>query len=132
MGKIKKFATAQDVIMSEILQDDEQTSNETLDLLQFMQFNSTPLTEQQFQSILLLQTNGLDDIADMLLSMKFLATPQKTYMSTIEKLTLADRIKGNAKLSHLVKSNGMANPAGQLTASDVQAQGMSRREIDRY
>lgn len=132
MENVKQYATAQDVIMSEILQDDEQKSNETLDLLNFMQFNATPLTQEQFQAILLLQTNGLDDLADLVLSMKFLATPQKTYMSTIEKLTLADRIKGNAKLSHLVKSDGLANPAGQLRASDVQAQGMSRREIDRY
>lgn len=128
----KKYETAQDVIINEILEDDELKSNETLDLLKFMQYNSTPLTEEQFTAILLLTENGLSDIAQMALNMKFLATPQKTYMSTIEKLTLADRIKGNAKLSHLVKSDGLANPAGQLKAQDLQAQGMSRREIDRY
>lgn len=126
------YETAQDVILKEILQDEEMKSNETLDLLQFMQYNSTPLTKSQFQAMLLLNENGLDDLSSLMLEMKHLSTPQKTYFSTIEKLTLADRIKGNAKLSHLVKSEGMANPAGQLKASDIQAQGMSRREIDRY
>lgn len=126
------YETAQDVILQEILQDEEMKSNETLDLLKFMQYNSTPLTKSQFRAMLLLNENGLNDLTNLMLEMKYLSTPQKTYFSTIEKLTLADRIKGNAKLSHLVKSEGMANPAGQLKASDVQAQGMSRREIDRY
>lgn len=132
MDPFKVYETAQDAFQSEFLEDDQQKSNETLDLLKFMQYNSTPLTKNQFQAMLMLQANGLDDLAEMALKMKYLSTPQSTYYSTIEKLTMADRIKGNAKLSHLMKSEGMANPAGTLKANDVQAQGMSRREIDRY
>jgi len=132
MDKFKVYETAQDAFQNEFLEDDEQKSNETLDLLKFMQYNSTPLSQNQFQAMLILKANGLEDIAEMALKMKYLSTPQSTYFSTIEKLTMADRIKGNAKLSHLMKSEGVANPASNLKASDLQAQGMSRREIDRY
>ena len=40
--------------------------------------------------MLLLNENGLSDISEMVL-MKYLATPQKTYMAMIEKLTMADQ-----------------------------------------
>lgn len=132
MENVKEMPTAQDIIQKEFLEDDEQKSNETLDLLKFMQHHSTPLSQGQLQAMVMLQSNGLNDLAQLVLDYKHLATPQETYTKTIEKLTMADRIKGNAKLSHLVKSDGMANPAGNLKAQDMQAQGMSRREIDRY
>lgn len=133
MDKIKQmYDTAQAAFQSEFLEDDEKSSNETLDLLHFMQHNSTHLSKKQMQAIVMLNEFELPDLAQLTLNFKYLATPQQTYMSTIEKLTMADRIKGNAKLSHLVKSDGLGNPAQNLKAQDLQAQGMSRREIDRY
>lgn len=129
---MKLYETAQDVFSAEFLEDDKQQSNETLDLLRFMQLNSVPFSQDQFRAILMLQEYGLEDIAEKAVKMKHLATPFDVYTKTIDKLTLADRIRGNAKLSHLMKTEGNANPAGTLKASDVQAQGMSRREIDRY
>lgn len=124
--------TAQDVFQAEFLENDEQKSNETIDLLEFMRLNSTHLSTEQMNSIIILHENGLDDIAQYIFMFKKYSTRQSTFMETINKLTMADRIKGNAKLSHLMKSDGLANPASSIKAQDVQAQGMSRREIDRY
>ncbi|MOA69346.1 hypothetical protein D3C78_1974790 [compost metagenome] len=40
-------------------------------------------------------------------------TPTSKLFKLIDKLTLADRIKGNAKLSNLLKAN--ANPANSVS-----------------
>ena len=48
--EIKEYETAQDAILSEILQDEEMKSNETLDLLRFMQHNFTPITKKSISS----------------------------------------------------------------------------------
>lgn len=124
--------TAQELFNKEFLEDDIQNSNETLDLFRFMRDQSTSLNENQLKGLLLLHEYGLDDLADLVLNSRKMVTNNSLYFKLLDKLTLADRIKGNAKLSHLMKTDGSAtNPAGQLKASDVQAQGMSRREIDR-
>lgn len=123
--------TAQDIFNKEFLEDDVQNSNETLDLFEFMRNQSTALNESQLKGIMLLNEMGLHDISTTVIQSKRQVTNKNIYFKLLDKLTLADRIKGNAKLSHLMKTDG-ANPASQLKASDVQAQGMNRREIDRY
>lgn len=131
MGLLKN-KTAQDLFNINFLEKEEKNSNETLDLLRFMKDTSTPYSQDQIKGMILLNENGLTDLVDLVSVFRQEVTPNEIYFKTIDKLTLADRIKGNAKLSHLMKSEGLANPGATLKASDVQAQGMSRKEIDRY
>ena len=121
--------TAQEIFNSDFLEKEEQTSNETLDLLEFMKKKSVPFTDKQIKAMLLLKENGLDDLINLAITFKSEVTPTEVYYKTIDKLTLADRIKGNAKLSHLVKSEGMANPAAGLKAKDMRVEGMNRRDL---
>lgn len=121
--------TAQEILTSELLEDDEQGSNETLELFKFMRDNSTKLSDSQVQAMLLLNENGLSDISSYMMESKRTVTPVTIYYKILDKLTMADRIKGNAKLSHLMKAS--ANPAEGIKSQDLQAQGMSRREIDK-
>ena len=135
MGTVEemKNRTAQSLFNSEFLEKKESNSNETLDLLNFMKNESVHLTQQQLTGMMFLNEMGLTDISETVMKAKAFVTPVEILHKTIDKLTMADRIKGNAKLSHLMKTDGsVANPAKQLKASDVQAQGMSTREIDRY
>ena len=124
--------TVQDLLTGDLLHiADDAGKNETVEILEFMRDYSVPLTESQFVAMLMLQENDLTDIANFAYNGRRLVAPKRTYFDLISKLTLADRIRGNAKLSHLLKAN--ANPAnGALTAKDLQAQGMSKKEIDKF
>lgn len=125
--------TVQDLLIGDLLHVPEldEGKNETVEILEFMRDYSVSLTESQLAAFLMLEENGLTDIANMAYNARKLVTPKRTYFDLVSKLTLADRIKGNAKLSHLLKAN--ANPAASaLSPKDLQAQGMSRKEIDRY
>lgn len=125
--------TVQDLLTRDLLQvvEDDTGKNETVEVLEFMRDNSVPLTENQFIGLLMLQENGLTDVANLAFNGRRLVAPKRTYFDLISKLTLADRIRGNARLSHLLKAN--ANPAnGALSAKDLQPQAMSRKEIDRF
>lgn len=122
--------TVQDLMISDLLEfNDDSAKNETIEMLDFMKQNGTPLTKDQAQAFFLLQEFQLFDIAQFVNTLRPNVTNPKMYFQTIDKITLADRIKGNAKLSNLLKAN--ANPANGLTAKDVQAQGMKRSEIDK-
>lgn len=120
--------TVQDFMIKDLLEVEENAkSNETLQLLEFTR-DSVALTENQIKAFFLCREFGLDDIADFAYNAKRSVTPFKRFLDLISKLTLADRIRGNAKLSHLMKAS--ANPASDaLKPKDVQAQGMSRKEI---
>ena len=124
--------TVQDLLIGDLLHiADDAGKNETVEILEFMRDYSVPLTENQFVAMLMLQENDLTDIANFAYNGRRLVAPKRTYFDLISKLTLADRIRGNAKLSHLLKAN--ANPAnGALSAKDLQAQGMSKKEIDKF
>lgn len=126
------MSNAQDTLNKLFLEDDEASSNATLDLFRFMKNESTPLNENQLKALYMLESNGLSDLAHFAIQSRSLVTHNSIYFKTLEKLTLADRIKGNAKLSHLVKSTATGDPAQGLNPKELQAQGMSRREIDRY
>lgn len=121
--------TVQDFLIHDLLEVDEgKGKNETVELLEFMRDNSVAMSEKQVSAFFLLSENGLEDIANFAYNSRKAVTPYKRFTDVISKLTLADRIKGNAKLSHLLKAN--ANPAGEaLKPKDVQAQGMSKKEI---
>lgn len=121
--------TVQDFMISDLLEVEDSGSNETVELLTFLRENSVPMTKHQLQAIFMLQENGLEDIANFAYNAKRVVTPSRMFFDMVSKLTLADRIKGNAKLSHLLKAN--ANPAGSMKPEDVQAKSMSKKEIDK-
>lgn len=100
---------------------EEEGSNETIEtvqLFQFMKKHAVPLTKKQQMAMLLLNENGLSDISLYIAGMKEEVLPLSEYHKTLEKLTLADRIRGNAKLSHLLKAN--ANPSLSLSANSAK------------
>ena len=116
-------------LLSRDLFQEDGNSNETLELLKFFKQESTHLTNDQVQGILMLYENDLGEVAQYVMQMKQFTVREKSYIDLIKTLTLADRIKGNAKLSHLMKAN--ANPANTaLKPEDVQAKGLSKKEID--
>jgi hypothetical protein len=124
----EKKLTVQDLMISDLLEeDDDSQGNETVEILEFMKQNGVPLTDYQAMGMFILHESGLSDIANYVLQIRPEMTPIKKYFTTIDKLTLADRIKGNAKLSNILKAN--ANPANATNPGQIQPVGMSKREI---
>ncbi|HDX9655213.1 TPA: hypothetical protein ROY23_005784 [Bacillus wiedmannii] len=109
----------QDIMKEEILEEDiSSESIETVQLFQYMKENSVPLNASQMKGILLLNENGCKDIADYVISVKKQSLPLAFYEKVLKILTMFDRIKGNAKLSHLLKAN--ANPSLSLSANSAK------------
>jgi hypothetical protein len=98
--------------LTEMLLDNTSQDNEMLDILHFVRDNGVPLTSEQARGMFLLQEFGMADIANYVKNVRTLLTPFKKILDMVSKLTLADRIKGNAKLSGILKAN--ANPANGL------------------
>lgn len=99
-------------LLTKMLLDDDSKDNEMLDVLGFIRDNGVPITNQQAKALFLLQEFGLHDIANYTMNVRTMMTPVKKFFEMVSKLTLADRIKGNAKLSNILKAN--ANPANGL------------------
>lgn len=120
---------AQDFLMKEFMEDDkDQAGNELLELLEFTKQNGVPLTDDQVKGMFLLNEIGMKDIALFANGIRPELTPTKKFFKLVDKLTLADRIKGNAKLGNLLKAN-MANPSQNIPSSELQAKKMSMKEI---
>jgi hypothetical protein len=80
--------------------------------LDFVRQNGVPLTTMQVAGTYQLIDAGITDVFTFINSARKLMTPTNKFYKLIDKLTLADRIKGNAKLSNLLKAN--ANPANSV------------------
>ncbi|PAE86656.1 hypothetical protein CHH59_21475 [Shouchella clausii] len=123
--------TAQDVLIKDLFDEEESQpqQNETLEILEFMKTNGVPLTSDQVKASFILKENGLSDIADFAVRAKPAVTPYKRFFELVNKLTMADRIKGNAKLSSILKAN--ANPANapQPNPKDYQAKMLRESEL---
>lgn len=100
--------SVQDLMTKELMFETSE-DNETLQLLQFMRDEGVPLTNHQAAGLFLLKQNGLSELANYVMNIRRQMTPTKKFFDLVNKLTLADRIKGNAKLSGILKAN--ANPA---------------------
>jgi hypothetical protein len=109
MSTVTPLRTVQDLLTDELL---NSSSNETVEILEFIKKNGVPLTDHQVRAVFMLNELELGDIADFALSVRPLLTSTKKYFEIVNKLTLADRIKGNAKLSSILKAN--ANPANAV------------------
>jgi hypothetical protein len=103
--------TVQDLIQKELLTENSD-DNETLQIMEFMRDNGVPITNFQASGMFLLRENGIEDLANYVMNVRQHMTPTKKFFELVSKLTLADRIKGNAKLSGILKAN--ANPANAL------------------
>ncbi len=105
--ELEKKTTVQEVMIEELLETNDE--NEMIQILQFLRSNGVPVTQDQALGMFMLQQAGLDDIAQYVQLVRTQMTPHTRYFKLIDKLTLGDRIKGNAKLGTLLKAN--ANPA---------------------
>lgn len=122
----------QDFMMKDIFEDQEdKKNNELLELLEFTKNNGVPLTDDQVKGFFLLTEMGFNDIANYALSIRPEITTSKKFFKLIDKITLADRIKGNAKLSNLIKAQ-VSSPSNSLPTADMQPKQMSKREIGGY
>lgn len=105
--------SVQDLMIEELLEEDdleEQDSNEIVEVLEFIRDNAVPLTSDQLKGIWILQEQGLGDLANFVIGSRAAVTPAKKYFDVINSITMGNRIKGNAKLSSLLKANMSSNP----------------------
>ncbi|HGF6581010.1 TPA: hypothetical protein ACF2YW_005811 [Bacillus cereus] len=124
----------QEVMVSDFYEEDKEEveNNEMLELLHFMQQNGVPLKGEQVQAMFLMQEMGVGDIAKFMVDMKPKVTPFQRFFELINKITLADRIKGNAKLSGLVKAQvASANGVMPEMQKHMREQQRIQREVNR-
>lgn len=117
----------------ELMEEDsvQREPNEMLELLQFYRQHGVPLTQEQVKAMFIMQENGLSDIAVFVNAVRPEMTKPKKFMDLINKITLADRIKGNAKLSNLLKANVASTSAqtAQVNPKDYEAKAMRKSEL---
>lgn len=106
--------TVQDLLRDDLLKDDD--GNETVEVLSFIRDNDVSVSPEQLRALLILKMCDLDDVCNFLINSRRIMTLGNRYQKTIEKMTLADRIKGNAKLSQVLRSS--PNPALALQRDD--------------
>ncbi|PGE96550.1 hypothetical protein COM59_32120, partial [Bacillus pseudomycoides] len=96
MIKRMDHTPVQEVMISDFYEEnnEEVENNEMLELLHFMQQNGVPLKSEQVQAMFLMQEMGVGDIAKFMVDMKPKVTPFQRFFELINKITLADRIKG--------------------------------------
>lgn len=126
---MSKITNVQDYMMKDLFEEDnENTGNELLELLEFTKLNGVPLTDDQVKASFLLSEMGMKDIANYAIAIRSELTPTKKFFKLIDKITLADRIKGNAKLSNLIKAQ-VASPSGMMPSANDQPKPMTKKEI---
>ncbi|MCB5900482.1 hypothetical protein [Bacillus cereus] len=124
----------QEVMVSDFYEEDKEEveNNEMLELLCFMQQNGVPLKNEQVKAMFLMQEMGVGDIAKFMVDMKPKVTPFQRFFELINKITLADRIKGNAKLSGLIKAQvASANGVMPEMNKHMREQQRIQREVNR-
>jgi hypothetical protein len=113
--------------LNELMEDDfNKSDNQLLDLVDYTRIHGVPISEEQAQASFILLENGLGDVAKYAFGLRPSMTPTKKLFDMVNKVTLADRIKGNAKLSNIVKAS-VSNPT--VANADLQPKQMSMKEI---
>ncbi|WP_083205148.1 hypothetical protein [Bacillus sp. FJAT-27264] len=120
--KNMQHTPVQEVMIKELLEVSEE--NEMVQALEFIRQNGVPLTSDQVAGTFQLIDAGITDVFTYVNSARKLMTPVNKLFRLIDKLTLADRIKGNAKLSNLLKAN--ANPANSISGVPMSIEKGSR------
>ncbi|HFK1690999.1 hypothetical protein [Bacillus sp. B4-WWTP-NA-D-NA-NA] len=133
MEKSLDHVPVQETMIEEFYEDEEEVNNnEMLELLHFMQQNGVPLKSEQVQAMFLMREMGVGDIAKFMVDMKPKVTPFQRFFELINKITLADRIKGNAKLSGLIKAQvASANGVMPEMQKHMREQQRIQREVNR-
>lgn len=108
--KDMEHTPVQEIMIKELLEVSDD--NEMIQALDFVRQNGVPLSAMQVAGTYQLIDAGITDVFTFINSARKLMTPVSRFYKLIDKLTLADRIKGNAKLSNLLKAN--ANPANSV------------------
>ncbi|WP_078387066.1 hypothetical protein [Bacillus cereus] len=124
----------QETMIEEFYEDAEEevNNNEMLEMCQFIQKNGVPLKNEQVEGTFLLTEMGLGDIPKFMMEMKPKVTPFQRFFELINKITLADRIKGNAKLSGLVKAQvASANGVMPEMGKHMREQQRIQRDVNR-
>ncbi|HFK1736238.1 hypothetical protein OCD85_27195 [Bacillus pacificus] len=112
--------------------DEDINDNEMLEMCHFIQKNGVPLKNEQVEGTFLLTEMGLGDIPKFMMEMKPKVTPFQRFFELINKITLADRIKGNAKLSGLVKAQvASANGVMPEMGKHMREQQRIQRDVNR-
>lgn len=124
-----------DLITKDIFEDTQSNGNEMYELLDFVKENGVPLTENQVEAMFLLNLmddgeNGLNDIGLFANAVRPLMTPTKLYYDMINKITLADRIKGTAKLGNILKAQ-VANPSQNIPSSELKPKALKEKDLNR-
>ncbi|HDX9702036.1 TPA: hypothetical protein ROY42_005994 [Bacillus thuringiensis] len=134
MIKRMDHTPVQEVMISDFYEEnnEEVENNEMLELLYFMQQNGVPLKNEQVKAMFLMQEMEVGDIAKFMVDMKPKVTPFQRFFELINKITLADRIKGNAKLSGLIKAQvASANGVMPEMNKHMREQQRIQREVNR-
>ncbi|MEG7916971.1 hypothetical protein J0796_27810 [Bacillus paranthracis] len=134
MIKRMDHTPVQEVMISDFYEEnnEEVENNEMLELLYFMQQNGVPLKNEQVKAMFLMQEMGVGDIAKFMVDMKPKVTPFQRFFELINKITLADRIKGNAKLSGLIKAQvASANGVMPEMNKHMREQQRIQRDVSR-
>ena len=133
MEKSLDHVPVQETMIEEFYEDEEEVNNnEMLELLYFMQQNGVPLKSEQVKAMFLMREMGVGDTAKFMVDMKPKVTPFQRFFELINKITLADRIKGNAKLSGLIKAQvASANGVMPEMNKHMREQQKIQREVNR-
>ncbi|MED3351211.1 hypothetical protein P4388_21700 [Bacillus thuringiensis] len=134
MEKSLDHVPVQEVMIEEFYEkgEEEVNNNEMLEMCHFIHKNGVPLKNQQVEGTFLLTEMGLGDIPKFMMEMKPKVTPFQRFFELINKITLADRIKGNAKLSGLVKAQvASANGVMPEMQKHMREQQRIQREVNR-
>lgn len=130
MSVIDKSINVQDLINQDIFEDmGKNSDNDLLEILQFTLNNGVPLKQDQVKAWFLLNELGLEDIALFANAVRPQMTPTKKIFDMVSKITLADRIRGNAKLSNLLKAQVPSGSQQMPSAKDYQAKGLKEKDL---
>lgn len=119
--------TVQNLIDRDLFESGDVAGNDMLEILDFYRNNGVPLTTEQVEALFLLREMGLNDIAVFASAIRPMLTPVKMYHEAINKITMADRIKGTAKLDKILKAQ-VASPSVP-NASDYTPKAMKEKDL---
>lgn len=118
----------QDLISQDLFDNANNISSEMVQNLLFLRDNGTHLTNKQIRALILLQSEGMIDIANSILMYKQMTVPRKAYFKMIDKITLGERIKGTAKLKDLLKHQSTNND-DYIKREELQPQALKESEL---
>lgn len=125
----KNSINVQDLISQDMFERKDSGGNDMLEVLEFTKNNGVPLTEDQVKAWFLLNENGLEDIAMFANAVRPQMTPLKKIFEMVNKITMADRIRGTAKLDKILKAQ-VSNPNQAMpNPNDLQAKALKEKDL---